>query len=94
VFIPGLTNRDTISRFVADLRCPINILAVPGQASVAELNGLGVKRISLGSGPMRAGLGILSQIAEELKTSGTYSGLENAPSHLQIDELMRSYESQ
>jgi len=94
VFISGLTNRDTISRFVADLRCPINILAVPGQASVAELNGLGVKRISLGSGPMRAGLGILSRIAEELKTSGTYSGLENAPSHLQINELMRSCESQ
>jgi 2-methylisocitrate lyase-like PEP mutase family enzyme len=90
LFIPGLTDSETIRRFVADLRCPINILAVPGQASVLELQALGVKRISLGSGPMRAGLGTLRRIAEEVKSRGTYSELENAPSHLEVNQLLHS----
>lgn len=90
VFIPGVMDVAAIRRFVGDLNCPINILAVPGQASVAELKAAGVKRISLGSAPMRAALGTLRRIAEEVKTSGTYSGLEGAPSHLEINQLMGS----
>lgn len=94
VFIPGVKDPATIGRFVRDLHCPVNILAVPGQASVAKLKALGVKRISLGSGPMRAGLGTLGRIAEELKTNGTYTELERAPSHLEVNQLMRSSQSQ
>jgi 2-methylisocitrate lyase-like PEP mutase family enzyme len=89
VFVPGVVDVATISRFVGDLRCPMNILAGPGSPSVAELKGAGVRRISLGSGPMRAGLGALRSLAEELKTQGTYSGLSDAPSHAEMNRLMR-----
>jgi 2-methylisocitrate lyase-like PEP mutase family enzyme len=90
VFVPGLRDTSTIGRMVRDLRCPVNILAVPGSQSVSELAALGVKRISLGSGPMRASLGLLRRLAEELKSSGRYDAMSDAPSHAEIDELMRS----
>jgi 2-methylisocitrate lyase-like PEP mutase family enzyme len=89
VFVPGLVDFSTIARFVADLRCPVNVLAVPGSPSVAELRRAGVRRISLGSGPMRAAMGLLRRIAEDLKISGTYSALSAAPSHAEMNKLMK-----
>lgn len=88
VFAPGLRDAPTIGRLVADLKCPVNILAGPGSPSIPELSKLGVARVSLGSGPMRAALGHLRRIAEELKTSGTYSKLEDAPSHAEMNRMM------
>ena len=90
VFVPGLRDAPTIGHLVADVRCPVNILAVPGSPSVSELAGLGVKRISLGSGPMRAAMGFLRRLAGELKTQGTYGNLEGAPSHAEMNALMNS----
>jgi 2-methylisocitrate lyase-like PEP mutase family enzyme len=88
VFVPGLKDAATIGRLVADLQCPVNILAVPGAPSVAELNRLGVARVSLGSGPMRAALGQLRRLADEFKTAGTYSALADAPSYAQVNALL------
>lgn len=88
VFLPGVRDTETIRRVVADLRCPVNILAVPGSPSVAELAALGVRRISLGSGPMRATLGWLRRVAEELRTRGTYRAMEGAPSHAEMNAMM------
>lgn len=88
VFAPGLRDAPTIGRLVADLKCPVNILGGPDSPSIPELSKLGVARVSLGSGPMRAALGHLRRIAEELKTSGTYSKLEDAPSHAEMNRMM------
>jgi 2-methylisocitrate lyase-like PEP mutase family enzyme len=88
VFVPGVRDVETIKRVVADLKCPVNILAVAGSPSVSELVQMGVKRVSLGSGPMRAAMGLLSRVAEELKTAGTYDQIEGAPSHAEMNELM------
>lgn len=90
VFAPGVRDLETIGRLVKDLRCPLNILAVPGGPAVAELAALGVKRISLGSGPMRAAMGSLRRLAEEVKTKGTWSAMEGAPPHAEMNELMAS----
>lgn len=89
VFAPGLLDSDTIRRIVADLKCPVNILGVPGSPSVSELVQMGVKRISLGSGPMRTALGLLRRVAEELKTAGTYDQMAGAPTHAEMNQLMR-----
>jgi 2-methylisocitrate lyase-like PEP mutase family enzyme len=88
VFVPGVADLKTIWRFAGDLHCPINILAVPGSPSISELKGAGVRRISLGSGPMRAALGLLRRLAVDLKSQGTYSALNGAPSHAEINKLM------
>jgi 2-methylisocitrate lyase-like PEP mutase family enzyme len=88
VFAPGLRDAATMGRLVADLRCPVNILAGPGSPSVSELFGLGVARVSLGSSPMRAAMGQFRSVAEELKSRGTYSALEGAPSHAEMNLMM------
>ncbi len=93
VFIPGVRDPEIIKRFVADLNCPINILGVPGGPSIRELAGMGVRRVSLGSGPMRAAMGALFRLVDELKTSGTCSQMENAPSHAQMNDLMKRREN-
>lgn len=94
VFVPGLTDAATIGRLVKDLKCPVNILAVPRSPRVSELTALGVRRISLGSGPMRASLGLLRRLAEELKTEGTYRSMEGAPSHAKMNALMSAQRNQ
>ncbi len=90
VFVPGIRDPDTIQRLVLDLSCPVNILAGPGSPSVPELAALGVKRISLGSGPMRATLGLLRRLTDEVKSAGTYTAMEGAPSHAEINALLNS----
>jgi 2-methylisocitrate lyase-like PEP mutase family enzyme len=88
VFVPGVRDPDTIARLVKDLKWPLNILAVHGSPPVPELEKLGVARVSLGSAPMRATLGLLRRLAEELKTSGTYSQLEGAPAHTDVNRML------
>jgi len=89
VFVPGLRDAPTIARLVQDMNCPVNILAVPDAPSVSQLAALGVKRISLGSGPMRSSLGLLRRLAEEVKSAGTYTNMKGAPSHAEINDLMK-----
>lgn len=88
VFAPGLKDAETIGRLVRDLQCPVNILAVAGTPSIPELEKLGVARVSLGSGPMRATLGLLRKMAEELKATGTYSALESAVPYAEVNKIM------
>ncbi len=90
VFAPGLKDIATIQRLVSEVKCPVNILAGLGSPPISELRSAGVARVSLGSGPMRAALGTLRRIAEELKTSGTYESLADAPTHSEMNKLMRS----
>jgi len=37
---------------------------------------------------MRATLGLLRKMAEELKTTGTYQTMEGAPSHADVNRMM------
>jgi 2-methylisocitrate lyase-like PEP mutase family enzyme len=67
---------------------PVNILAGPGVPSIPELAKLGVKRISYGSGPHRAAMGLLRRMAEEARTSGTFKALtEGAVPYEEINQL-------
>ncbi len=73
VFIPGMRDPKKIKTVVEAWNAPVNILAGPGVPSITELGKLGVKRVSFGSGPMRAAMGALRKIAQEASASGTYS---------------------
>lgn len=88
VFVPGLRDPAVIERLINEVKCPLNILAQTGYPSISELETLGVARVSLGSGTMRAGLGLLKRLADELKTSGTYSQLEGAIPGTELNKLM------
>jgi 2-methylisocitrate lyase-like PEP mutase family enzyme len=89
VFLPGIRDAATIGRLVADLQCPLNILAGPGTLAVPELQKLGVARVSLGSGPARAALGLLRRVADELRTKGTYTAMEGAPAHAEMNQILQ-----
>ena len=90
VFAPGLGDLATIKRLAADLKCPLNILAGPGSPSIRELGEIGVARVSLGSSPMRAAMGSLRRVAQELKSSGTYESMNDAPTHAEMNQLLKS----
>jgi 2-methylisocitrate lyase-like PEP mutase family enzyme len=75
IFPIGLSDASTIVALVQAINGPINILASATTPSIPELAKLGVARVSLASGPMRAVLGYLSLIANELREHGTYTNM-------------------
>ena len=88
VFAPGLKDAEIIGRLVKAVQCPLNILAVPGTPSIPQLQKLGVARVSVGSGFMRATLATLRAMAKELNNSGTYTGLESAVPYADMNKLL------
>jgi 2-methylisocitrate lyase-like PEP mutase family enzyme len=88
IFLPGVKEPELISRFVRDVKFPINILAGPGFPAIAELQRLGVARVSLGSKPMLAGLGVLRRLAQELRQRGTYTSLEGVVTYAEMQKLL------
>ncbi|HUI56349.1 MAG TPA: isocitrate lyase/phosphoenolpyruvate mutase family protein [Bryobacteraceae bacterium] len=73
LFAPGVRDEETIGHLVGALQFPTNILATAGSPSVGRLQDLGVARVSLGSGPMRATMGLMRRIVTEFRDSGTYT---------------------
>jgi 2-methylisocitrate lyase-like PEP mutase family enzyme len=88
VFVPGLRDSQTISRIVQDVKCPVNILAGPGSLTIPELEKLGVARVSVGSSAMRATLGLVKRISEELKSSGTYATLQGGIAYEDLNKML------
>ena len=72
VFVPFVHDAETIAALARGIRGPLNILAGPGTPPVPELAVLGVRRVSVGSGIMRAALGLARRGAEALRDRGTY----------------------
>ena len=73
LFAPGLKDKETIAQLVSGVHGPLNILGTAGTPLVAELEKLGVARVSVGSGPMRATLGLTARIARQLREEGSFS---------------------
>ncbi|HWS18464.1 MAG TPA: isocitrate lyase/phosphoenolpyruvate mutase family protein [Candidatus Elarobacter sp.] len=89
IFVPGLRNPEHIRTVIEHWQAAVNILAGPGVPSIPELAKLGVRRVSYGSGPHRAAMGLLRRMADEARTSGTYNALtEGAVPYEEINGLM------
>jgi|688.fasta_scaffold41252_6 2-methylisocitrate lyase-like PEP mutase family enzyme len=73
VFVPGALDPSTLSSLVRATTAPLNVLAMPGCPDIATLQALGVRRLSQGSGPARAMLGLARRIARELLDQGRYT---------------------
>ena len=78
LFVPGVTDAALISRLVEALQFPLNILAGPGAPPAPRLEALGVARLSVGSGIMRATMGLTRRIARELRGTGEYGSMTEA----------------
>lgn len=75
LFAPGVTDKLRIEALAKAVRGPLNILAGPGTPPVAELEALGVARLSVGSTAARSALGHVRKLAKELRESGTFGSL-------------------
>jgi 2-methylisocitrate lyase-like PEP mutase family enzyme len=56
---------------------------------VGELERLGVRRVSVGSGPMRATLALTARIARELLDAGTYASFSDAIPSAEVQRLFK-----
>ncbi len=89
VFAPGVSNRDTIAELVKAIGAPLNILISSGCPSLAELEKIGVARVSAGSAVMRATLGLVRRIGKELVEKGTYDSLfDGAVPFAELNRMM------
>ncbi len=90
VFVPGLTDPGMIAELTRAAGAPVNILAGAGVPSIPELQQLGVKRVSVGSGPMRSAMGHTRRVAEALRTGGGYEGMvDGAVSYADANRMFR-----
>jgi 2-methylisocitrate lyase-like PEP mutase family enzyme len=83
IFVQPVWEKETIRTLVKEINAPVNILSNPGISaglppSVRELQDLGVARLSLGSGLMKATLALIKKVADELSEKGTYSILSDS----------------
>jgi 2-methylisocitrate lyase-like PEP mutase family enzyme len=78
VFVPGMRQLDEVSRFARAVELPLNIYAgYPGAPPVDVLGAAGVRRVSLGCGPLQSALGLLRRIATETLSLGRYDTMAN-----------------
>jgi 2-methylisocitrate lyase-like PEP mutase family enzyme len=71
VYAPGLASIDHVEAVVEAVGVPVNVLALPGGPSIAELAAAGVRRVSTGGSLARAAYGALVAGAHELLADGT-----------------------
>lgn len=71
LYAPGLSEISDIDQVVRSVGAPVNVLALPGGPSVAELASVGVRRVSTGGALAWAAYGALRSAATELLEVGT-----------------------
>jgi 2-methylisocitrate lyase-like PEP mutase family enzyme len=77
LFAPGVHDPETIGRLAQAVQGPLNVLAGAGSPSIPQMKALGVRRVSLGSGPSRVALGGFRRFLNTLQSEGTFEGLAN-----------------
>ena len=86
----GLAEREAIARFVKSVTAPVNVMARRGLPKIAELESIGVHRLSLGPGPVYATTALLRKIARELASNGSYeSMLADSVTYEELNDLTR-----
>lgn len=71
IFIPGMDRIEDIGRFARAITLPFNVYAgYGGVPTVAALAAAGVRRVSLGCGPLQSALALIRRIAKEALSGG------------------------
>lgn len=86
IFIPGVSDKQTIQELRSVISKPINLLAGPSMPTVQELSEMKIERLSTGSGPFRAVATFIKSLSDDimhensfqLMTDGTLSYQEIA----------------
>jgi 2-methylisocitrate lyase-like PEP mutase family enzyme len=86
IFVPGVTDLDTVETLARSIAKPLNVMAGPGAPTVAQLAQRGVARVSIGPAIAKVAYAVARRAAEEVLTAGTYDSLAGG---LDYDELNR-----
>jgi 2-methylisocitrate lyase-like PEP mutase family enzyme len=88
-FVPFVSDAGTIGRLAREIRGPLNILGGPGSPTLAQMQELGVRRVSLGSALARAAYGRTRRAAVEVLQAGTYQSIaEDAIPYAELQDLL------
>jgi 2-methylisocitrate lyase-like PEP mutase family enzyme len=85
LFVPGLLDLDILEELVRSTPLPINAMAGPGAPSIADLERVGVRRVSLGTAVAQAAYGITRRVAAEALEKGTFEALDGAPGYGEVN---------
>ena len=70
IFVPGVTDAAQIATLAKEIALPLNIMARPGVPAAAELQRLGVRRLSAAAWIARAALKTVSDVASAFLANG------------------------
>jgi 2-methylisocitrate lyase-like PEP mutase family enzyme len=87
LFVPGLLDLAILEQLVKSTPLPINAMAGPGAPSIADLERVGVRRVSLGTALAQAAYGITRRVAAEALDEGTFEALDGAPEYGDVNSL-------
>jgi 2-methylisocitrate lyase-like PEP mutase family enzyme len=88
LYAPGSRSREDIAAIVkAVAPKPVNVLAVAGGLSVAEMAALGVRRISVGGWMARAAWTGFLRAARDLADNGSFAGFGDATPGAEINRI-------
>ena len=93
LFAPGLKSLDDMKAVVGAVAPrPVNvIMGFPNSnISVTMLQDIGVKRVSIGSGLLRAAYGAFFRAVDEIKNKGTFTFANEAKPYAEINELFKA----
>jgi methylisocitrate lyase len=91
LYAPGIRTRAEIVAVVqAVAPKPVNVLVGSDFTTVAELAGMGVRRISVGGALARAAWGAFLQAAKEIATQGTFTALARGVPFAEINGAFAS----
>lgn len=89
IFFINVTQREVIRTLVDAVKAPVSILWRDGAPDVAELQELGVARVSYGSAFARMAIGAVRSLAKEIQGHGTAKLLSGAVPTSELRELLR-----
>ena len=88
VYPMGLTDAASITAFVEAVHCPVNVMVREGLPPLAELERIGVRRVSFGPSASYAALGLLKRISREVLEQGSFDSLvRDAIGFAELNEL-------
>lgn len=79
LFVPAACAPEDLRELVAGTTLPVNVMILPQLSPVAELEALGVRRVSAGGAIAEAACGLTRRAATELLREGRYDAMFESP---------------
>jgi len=96
LFVPGIKDAETIGALVREIDGPLNVVMglTGGTFTVAQLNALGVRRISIGGSLARSTFGLIRRAAQEMREHGSFGYAEQQIPDGELSRFFASLDKQ